>query len=82
MLNKIQYRIAVLAGVCLLLAVTVLAFLVANRNQQLQGDVLQLVSDELSQKAESELLTLAEVESAAVAIKLNQAMDINLTPGK
>ena len=52
MLNKIQYRIALLAGMCLFLAVSVLALVVANRNQQLQQEVLVVVSDELSKKAE------------------------------
>jgi methyl-accepting chemotaxis protein len=76
MLNKIQYRIALLAGMCLFLAVSVLALVVANRNQQLQQEVLVVVSDELSKKAESELLTLAEVGAGEVTVKLNQAMSV------
>jgi len=76
MFKKIHYKIAIAAVVCILVAVTSLALIVANRNQSLQTEVLGVATEELSRKAEGELLTLAEIQAERVSNELTHAMGI------
>lgn len=76
MLRKIHYKIAMAAGLCIVVAVVTLALVVVNRNNALQQQVMAMTSQELSQKAENELQKLAEIQAGKVIEPLTQAMEV------
>ena len=76
MLRKIHYKIAMAAGLCIVVAVVTLALVVVNRNNALQQQVMAMTSQELSQKAENELQKLAEIQAGKVIEPLTKAMEV------
>jgi methyl-accepting chemotaxis protein len=78
MLNKIQYKIALISALCLLIAVGAGITITVYNNNYIQGNIDELISDELKDKSQQQLQAIAELESEKIARNIEKALSIAL----
>lgn len=71
---KIKNRIALATGACLALSSMILLSVIAWKNNNVEAQTVALVSQELTEKARTQLSTLADAQAGKTAAELNKAM--------
>ena len=76
MLTRIQYKIAVIAAVCLLTALGINIAISIYNNTETEREVKDLVMAELSAKSKAEMLAVSSVEAGSVARELERSLAV------
>jgi methyl-accepting chemotaxis protein len=79
MLNRIQYKIALISAICLLVAVGASIGITVYNNQKIENNIENLIKDELQAKSKQQLQAIAELESAKIANNIQKALSISLS---
>ena len=76
MLTSIRNKIAAVSALCLVAALAATLIFAAISGQTTQEEVIGLTSEQLSQKSESELQAIAQLEASRIAQKMGETLSI------